>query len=74
MKTIKMKVNGMTCNHCEMTVTKALIDISGVKNAIVDRNDESAIVTYKSGKVLPEKLVEAVKAAGYEATIDQFEQ
>ena len=73
MKTIKLQVNGMTCNHCENTVTKALIDISGVKKAIVDREDESAEVTYKSGKVEPEKLVEAVKEAGYEASVIQYE-
>ncbi len=70
METLKLKVKGMTCGHCEMTVSKALKAVSGVKNAFADRTNELAEVTYKEGKVLPEKLVEAVKEAGYEASLE----
>ena len=70
METLKLKVKGMTCGHCEMTVSNALKAVSGVKKTSVDRTTESAEVTYKEGKVLPEKLVEAVKEAGYEASLE----
>ena len=70
MDTLKLKVKGMTCGHCEMIVSKALKSVSGVKNASADRSKEIAEVMYKEGKVLPEQLVEAVREVGYEASLE----
>jgi copper chaperone len=67
MDTIKLKVEGMTCSHCEMTVRKALLDVKGVKEASVSHERDIAEVKYKSGKVSVEDLVNAVNASGYKA-------
>ncbi|MEA1933584.1 MAG: cation transporter [Thermodesulfobacteriota bacterium] len=32
----KIKIKGMSCNHCVMAVTKALNEIEGIKNVKVD--------------------------------------
>lgn len=40
MKTIKVK--GMSCEHCVMTVTKALNEIDGIENAKVDLSKNEA--------------------------------
>ena len=65
---IELTVRGMTCEHCEMRVTKALTGIGGVREAKVDREKEQAIVTVDA-KAEPalESLVAAVEAAGYQA-------
>ena len=67
MTEIKLKVEGMTCGHCQMSVKKALENIKGVKSADVDLEKKSAQVSYKSDKVTAESLIQAVAAAGYTA-------
>ena len=67
METLTLKVEGMTCSHCEMTVSKALRSISGVKDIEVSHEKSSAVVTVKKGKVNLEKLIEVVESAGYKA-------
>jgi len=62
METLTLKVEGMTCSHCEMTVSKALKSISGVKDVVVSHEKNSAVVTVKKGKVYLEKLIEVVES------------
>jgi len=67
--TVELKVEGMTCGHCVMRVTKALEDVEGVKRAQVNLDKKSASVTLKNeGSATKEALVAAVKLAGYEAS------
>ena len=67
MEEVTLSIEGMTCTHCEMTVTKALKEISGVKSVRVSLNENSAFIEYKSSKISPEKLIEAVERVGYKA-------
>lgn len=57
---MKVTVPDMSCNHCVMTIQKALL-VNGL-NAQVNLVDKS--VTFKNEKDL-EKVLEAVKKAGY---------
>jgi len=67
MDEIILSIEGMTCAHCEMTVTKALKETSGVKSVKVSLDEKTAYVEYKSSKTSPEKLIAAVEKAGYKA-------
>jgi copper chaperone len=67
MEKITLTIEGMTCAHCEMTVTKALKETSGVKSVNVSLDENTALIEYKSSKTSPEKLIEAVEKAGYKA-------
>lgn len=69
METLELKVEGMTCTHCEMTVSKALRSVSGVKEVEVSHETDSAKVTVKKGKVKIEKLIEVIESAGYKASV-----
>lgn len=60
-----LKIQGMTCNHCVMRVTKALKSVAGVQDAKVDLQKGEAVITYDDSKVTPEKLSFAVVEAGY---------
>jgi copper chaperone len=62
-----LKVEGMTCNHCVMRVTKALEGIDGVKTAKVSLDKAEAEVLFKGDKLDPKVLVQAVEEAGYKA-------
>ncbi len=64
-----LKVNGMSCEHCAGTVTKALKGLKGVKKASVDLKEGLAEVTYNPDKISVDALTKAVIDAGYEASI-----
>jgi Cu2+-exporting ATPase len=60
-------IEGMMCEHCEMTVKKALESIDGVDNADVSHEAGKAVVTL-SADVPDEKMKEAVEAKDYKVT------
>jgi copper chaperone len=62
-----LKVEGMTCGHCEAAVRKALEAVPGVTRVVeVDRARNLAEV---EGDADPAALVAAVKAEGYAASV-----
>ena len=61
-----LQVAGMTCNHCKMSVEKALQGLPGVTAAEVNLAAETARVTYDPAKVKLEAMKKAVTDAGYE--------
>lgn len=66
MKQVVLKVDGMSCGHCKMTVEKTLVATPGVRDAVVDLNAKTVKVTYVEDKATPEDLEKAIVAAGYE--------
>lgn len=65
---ISLKVEGMTCGHCSMSVAKALKGVPGVSDANVDLKLKEAKVTYDPAKASINDLKRAVEDAGYEAS------
>jgi Cu+-exporting ATPase len=61
-------IDGMTCASCAMRVEKALAKVPGVTRASVNLATEQARVESEAS-VEPETLAEAVRKAGYEATL-----
>ncbi|MBF0546671.1 MAG: SO_0444 family Cu/Zn efflux transporter [Candidatus Riflebacteria bacterium] len=62
-KGIRIKISGMSCNHCVTNVTRALKTISGVKNVIVDLETGEGEISGE--KIEIKRLVEAVNELGY---------
>ncbi len=63
MKTQELKIEGMTCGHCVMSVKKELSKLAGVN--IVDVQIGRAHVQYDEDKMKREDLVKAIREAGY---------
>ncbi len=61
---LSLSVEGMSCEHCVMTVTKAISEVPGVNNVKVDLGSKKAEFDAESEEVM-EKVREAVKKAGY---------
>lgn len=73
-KTIKLSVNGMTCNSCASTVEKALKGVNGVSEAKVDLKAKKAtIVLVSNSKTSTDALVKAVADAGFTASTEKAE-
>jgi len=61
-----IKVEGMSCMHCQLRVKKAIEEVEGVRKADVDLQKKQAVVEYEEGKANTEKIKDAIKEAGYE--------
>jgi copper chaperone len=60
-----LKVKGMSCQHCVMSVTKALGQLDGVKNVQVDL--AKGEVRFDNAKEVTSSQIEkAISDAGYE--------
>lgn len=65
-KGMKLKIEGMTCEHCVTSVTKALKESRGVESALVDLKKGEAVVA--GGDIDVSLLKEAVESLGYKVT------
>jgi len=60
-----LKVKGMSCQHCVMSVTKALNQLGGIQNIQVDLTKGE--VRFDNTKaVLMDQIKKAIEKAGYE--------
>ncbi len=60
-----LKVKGMSCQHCVMSITKALGQLDGIKNVQVDL--ATGEVRFDNTKtVSSEQIEKAITEAGYE--------
>ncbi|MEY3966918.1 heavy-metal-associated domain-containing protein [Aquiluna borgnonia] len=66
MTKLEIKIDGMTCGHCAMTITNELATLEGVISVKVDHTAGNAVVEAEG--VSNEQLSEAVAEAGYTAT------
>jgi Cu+-exporting ATPase len=69
MAALRLKVQGMHCDHCKVKVERALQQLPGVYGASVDLEGGAAEVDFDPAAARPEALVAAVKAAGYQAEV-----
>lgn len=71
MQEITLDVRGMTCASCAMHVSRALGKVSGVSEVEVPGWQSGQATLRAEGNVSNEMLAEAVKAAGYRATVKE---
>ena len=65
MSKVEIQIEGVTCGHCAMTITKELSGLAGVSNVQVDH--EKGIATIEQSGLSNDKTSEAITAAGYTA-------
>jgi copper chaperone CopZ len=65
-KRMVLKIAGMHCNGCAMSVTRALKKVTGVVSAEVHLSSNTAVVEAGEDVTL-DALTAAVKKAGYKA-------
>lgn len=66
MANVVIGVEGMSCNHCKMSVEKALKTLDGVENATVDLAAKTVSVDYNPSVVDGDSLKKTIEDAGYE--------
>ena len=66
MEKTKLKIGGMSCQHCVKTVTDTLTELPGVRRAKVNLRKAEAVVRFDASLVTTTDLTEAIAAAGFE--------
>ncbi len=69
MPSLTLSVTGMTCGHCKAAVEKALRSVPGTFGATVFLEAGEAEVDHDTAVARADQYIEAVKAAGYAATV-----
>ena len=65
MEKTKLKIGGMSCQHCVKTVTEALTELPGVRRAKVNLRKAEAVVHFDASRVTPANLTEAITTVGF---------
>jgi copper chaperone len=60
-----LKVRGMSCQHCVMSVTKVLSQLEGIKNVQVDLA-KGEVRFDNTKEVASDRIEKAISDAGYE--------
>jgi len=68
-ETLVLPVLGMTCASCQHHVEEALRSTAGVQSARVDLIANRASVVFDPAVAAPAALIEAIRAAGYDAVL-----
>lgn len=70
-ESIRLAIDGMTCDHCAVGITKALTKVSGVRDAVVSYASKTAVVDVDP-EIHVDDLVRAVASAGrYTARVQE---
>jgi Cu+-exporting ATPase len=69
LESLTLPVLGMSCASCQHHVEEALRATAGVESARVDLMAHRASVVFDPAIAAPEQLVEAIRAAGYDAVL-----
>jgi len=65
--TTQIKVSGMTCAACAVSVQKSLQRVKGVRNAEVSSEKGLATVTYDDAQANEQQLRDAINKTGFNA-------
>lgn len=67
MSTTTVKATGLTCNHCAMSVTEELEELTGVTSVSVDvvKDGESTVTIEHNEPLTDTQIDEAITEAGF---------
>ena len=66
MKTIELKVEGMTCGGCVKSIQNALNEQAGVNDAIADLDSKTVKVDFDPAAIEEGAIKAAIEAAGFD--------
>ena len=59
-------VDGITCDHCVATITKAIESLSGIIKVNVDIQKQQVVVEFNESLKNSKKILEKIGEAGFE--------
>lgn len=65
LSTLHLRIGGMSCAHCESTIQKGLLALTGVAKVKANYGKGSAEVQYDADLVTPQRIEKAIDKLGY---------
>jgi copper chaperone len=65
MEKLILRVEGMTCGHCEIAVADAVRKLPGIKKTKASRRKREVVTDYDAASVTPAQIAAAINATGY---------
>ncbi len=62
---IVYQVEGMTCDHCEMSIQKGVNSLEGISKVIANHEDSTTIVVFNPSKTDKVQIAKAIEKRGY---------
>ena len=66
MKNQVINVNGMSCDHCVQTITKALTELNGVADVQVDLDKKVVVVDFEENQTDLKTISNKITEVGFE--------
>jgi len=63
-----INVQGMTCNHCKMAVTRAVSALKGVSRVEVSLERNTVTVSYDENALSLDSVARAIEGQGYQVS------
>ena len=60
-----LNVDGITCDHCVHTITKAVVNLVGISSVEVDIEKKQVIVEFDDKQAKSEDLIDKITEAGF---------
>lgn len=67
--TLTLAIPGMHCQSCEQLITSEIEELPGIKSVSISQPNSRGHVTIDDALVSPDQIIDAVKEAGYEASV-----
>ena len=65
----KFKIEGMHCTSCAINIDGELEEMDGIKSSSTSYAKQETEVEYDEEKIRDKKIIEAIKKAGYKASL-----
>ncbi|MDR1131504.1 MAG: cation transporter [Oscillospiraceae bacterium] len=69
MDKVILRVEGMSCGHCEIAVQDAVRKLPGIKKVKASRRKKETVIDYDASLATPEQIANAISATGYSAVL-----
>jgi copper ion binding protein len=66
MEKLTLKVEGMSCGHCEIAVQDAVRKLPGIKKIKASKRKKEAAVEYDASAVTAEQIAKVINDTGYQ--------
>ncbi len=61
---IKLRIEGMTCNHCAVTIGKTVASLDGVTAQAINYSENSGEIQFNPDKISEQEIVDSINSIG----------
>lgn len=63
---VSLKVEGMTCDHCEMSIQKGVSELPGIESVLANHEDSTTVIKFDQLKTSEDDIKKAIEKRGYQ--------